>query len=133
MARSPEQIERLLDAVELIKDDRRSEAFAMLRTLINEDSDFEDAWLWMSMAVDSLDQSAVCLENVLRVNPANGHAAGALYRMREPEREVEQRRDTLRSLRDITTLLLWMLIAATLCAVAGTYAGAYTFAVELLP
>lgn len=133
MSRSPEQIERLLDAVELIKDDRRGEAFHLLRALIAEDSDFEDAWLWMSMAVDSLDQSAVCLENVLRVNPGNSHAAGALYRLREPERDAEKRRDTYRSLHDITSTLLWLIVAATLCGVAGTYAGAYTLAVEVLP
>ena len=60
------RIDRLLDAVDLLREDRRPEAIRILRELIREDGDFEDAWLWMSVAVDSVDQSAVCLDNVLR-------------------------------------------------------------------
>lgn len=130
MARSPEQIERLLDAIELIKEDRRKEAFHVLRGLISEDTDFEDAWLWMSIAVDSVDQSTICLDNVLRINPHNTQAASALYRLREPERHVETRRTRLRSYRDTAITFLWILMVGTLCAVASTYANFATLAVE---
>jgi hypothetical protein len=53
-AEAHERIDKLLDAIELVKANRRSEARHVLRDLIREDNDFEDAWLWMSVAVDSL-------------------------------------------------------------------------------
>ena len=61
-----------------MKANQRDEARALLRDLISEDSDFEEAWLWLSVAVELLDQSSLCLDNVLRVNPENLQAAGAL-------------------------------------------------------
>ena len=67
-AEADSRIDRLMDAVELVKSDHRREAINILRELIREDNDFEDAWLWMSVAVESLDQSSICLDNVLRVS-----------------------------------------------------------------
>lgn len=104
------RIDRLLDAIELIKADRREEARALLRDLISENGDSEDAWLWMSVAVDSLDQSSVCLENVLRINPKNHGAAGALYRLRYSEMEIERKRAQLRFWRDISVSGFWLLV-----------------------
>lgn len=115
------RIDRLLDAIELVKGDSREEAQAALRELIREDSDFEDAWLWMSVAVDSLDQSSICLDNVLRVNPENMQAAGALYRIRESEIRMEKRRSQLRFYRDFSRGLLWLLIFVLLFAVLMSY------------
>jgi hypothetical protein len=107
---SAERIDQLLDAIELLRENRRPEAVALLRQLIQEDGDFEDAWLWMSVAVDSLDQSSVCLDNVLRVNPHNVAAAGALFRIRETEIQIEKRRNRLRFLRDMSFAGMWMLV-----------------------
>ena len=104
------RIDSLLDAIELVKTDQREEAQAILRTLINEDSDFEDAWLWLSVAVDSLDQSSVCLDNVLRINPDNVPAAGALYRIRMPEMAFDKRRTRLRFFRDLALSSMWILV-----------------------
>ncbi|MDX1993748.1 MAG: hypothetical protein SF029_15270 [bacterium] len=115
------RIDRLLDAIELVKADRREEARQVLRELIREDSDFEAAWLWMSVAVDSLDQSSICLDNVLRVNPGNIAAAGALYRMRESEMRMEKRRAQLRFYRDMSLTVLWLLVIGILFAVLFTY------------
>src|SRR6187402_3097569 len=92
MSATADQVERLMDAIDHLKDERRAEARAVLRALIAEDSDFEDAWLWMSLAVDTLDQSAVCLDNALRINPANGRAASALMRLREDDLALTVRR-----------------------------------------
>lgn len=122
---SPDRIDRLLDAIELVKADRREEARILLRELIREDSNFEEAWLWMSLAVDSLDQSSVCLDNVLRVNPRNMQAAGALYRLRESELAMEKRRDQYRFYRDLATVLLWLLSLGLMAAVTITYMNAY--------
>lgn len=118
----PARIDRLLDAVELIKANRRDEARFLLRDLIREDSDFEDAWLWMSVAVDSLDQASVCLDNVLRVNPNNYEAAGALFRIRVPEMKMKKRRSHLRMYRDIAFTIMWILIVAAFLSVYFTYA-----------
>ncbi|MCB9453174.1 MAG: hypothetical protein H6672_17205 [Anaerolineaceae bacterium] len=118
-----ERIDRLLDAIELVKADRRAEAFPMLRQLIREDSDFEDAWLWMSVAVDSLDQASICLDNVLRVNPANMEAAGALYRIRGPELLMQKRRARLRFYRDLSLVSMWLLVLGLLYAMLLTFLG----------
>jgi hypothetical protein len=114
-------IDRLMDAIELVKANRREEARHLLRELIREDSNFEDAWLWMSLAVDSLDQSSVCLDNVLRVNPDNSQAAGALYRIRKPEILEERRRGRIRLYRDLSFTLMWLLIVIMLYAMLFSY------------
>ncbi len=114
------RIDRLLDAIELVKENRRREARDLLRDLIGEDNDFEDAWLWMSVAVDSLDQSSICLDNVLRINRKNIEAAGALYRIRIPEMEMEKRRTRLRFYRDISFMSMWLIILLSLFAGLGT-------------
>lgn len=116
-----DRVERLLDAIDLIRDDRRAEAVEVLRELIREDKDSEQAWLWMSVAVDSLDQSIVCLDNVLRINPNNGPAAAALYRLREPEMEVEKQRSRLRFRRDMSLISMWLLAIFIVLAVIMTW------------
>lgn len=115
------RIDRLLDAIDLVKGDRREEARSLLRELIHEDSDFEDAWLWMSVAVDSLDQSSICLDNVLRVNPRNGEAAGALQRIRATEIVLEKRRARLRLWRDLTLASMWLLVIVLLYAMLFSF------------
>lgn len=116
-----ERIDRLLDAIELVQADRRDEARALLRSLVHDYNDFEHAWLWLSVVVDSLDQSTICLDNVLRVNPNNAAAAGALYRLRESEIRMEQRRARLRMWRDTALVVFWLLFAGLLFAVLFTY------------
>lgn len=115
------RVDRLLDAIELVKNDRRAEARALLRELVSEDGDFEDAWLWLSVAVDSLDQSSVCLDNVLRVNPRNTEAAGALYRIRMPEIAMDNRRRRLRFYRDLALGSMWALVVFLLYAMLFMY------------
>lgn len=116
-----DRIDRLMDAIDLVKQDRRTEAVPLLRQLIREDGNFEAAWLWMSVAVDSLDQSSVCLDNVLRVNPNNSEAAGALYRIRGPERLLEKRRARLRFYRDSALVGMWVLIVVLLYAMLFSF------------
>ena len=118
----PSRIDRLLDAIELVKANRRDEARHLLRDLIREDSDFEEAWLWMSVAVDSLDQASVCLDNVLRVNPDNYEAAGALYRIRIPEMKMKKRRSHLRMYRDMAFTIMWLLVIGSFIGMYLTFA-----------
>lgn len=119
-----DNIERLMDAIDLVKENRRDEAYQLLRQLIRDDNNFEDAWLWMSVAVDSLDQSTICLDNVLRVNPGNIIAAGALYRLREREMLLARTRSRLRMIRDTALAVMWLLMIAALFAVLFTYTSA---------
>lgn len=110
MSAADTRVDRLLDAIELVKQDRLDEARHLLRDLVNEHNDFEEAWMWLSVTVDSLDQSSLCLDNVLRVNPDNAQAASALYRMRMPEMAMQTRRTRLRFVRDLALTSLWLLV-----------------------
>ena len=115
------RIDHLLDAIDLIKGNRRREAYHVLRDLIREDSNFEDAWLWMSVAVDSLDQASICLDNVLRVNPGNSEAVAALYRIRAPEIRLARERSRLRFYRDMAVGLMWLVIMIVLFGAFFTF------------
>ncbi|MDX2139873.1 MAG: hypothetical protein SF123_17440 [Chloroflexota bacterium] len=126
------RIDRLMDAIDLIKADKREQARALLRELIRENGDFEDAWLWMSVAVDSLDQSAVCLDNVLRINPNNSGAAGALYRLRYSEMESERKRARLRFYRDLANGLFWFLVMALVLSFVCNIYSAVWYAMSLV-
>jgi hypothetical protein len=117
------KIDRLLDAIELVKANKRDEACEILRQLIHDHNNFEDAWLWMSVAVDNLDQSSICLDNVLRVNPDNAQAAGALFRLRETELLQEKKRSRLQFYRDSSLGLMWLMVIVLLYAVVFTYTG----------
>lgn len=114
------RIDRLLDAIDLVKADNRDDALLILRRLIREDKDFEYAWLWMSVAVRDINQSIVCLENVLRINPDNMVAAGALYRLRGADMQSEHYRARLRSYRDTALILMWLLILGVMVAIFVT-------------
>lgn len=115
--RDTQHIDRLLDAIELVKNDERHAARQILRDLISENNNFEDAWLWMSVAVDSVDQSIICLDNVLRINPNNINAATALHRLRISEAAAKQKRDQLRYYRDVSLVAFWSLIFILLFAI----------------
>lgn len=118
------RIDRLMDAIDLVKSDQRREAISVLRELIREDNDFEDAWLWMSVAVESLDQSSICLDNVLRVNPANFNAASALQRIRSPELAMEKKRGRIRMYRDLALAGFWILVVILLYTLLFTFLSA---------
>ena len=110
-----------MDAIELLQAERRPEARDILHDLIREDPDFLDAWLWMSVAVDSLDQASICLDNVLRINPNHTGAATALYRIRIPELKLERQRTRLRLARDLATTLLWIVVIVSLCGALTSF------------
>jgi len=111
------KIDRLLDAIELVEANRKAEALLILRGLIREDADFADAWLWMSLAVDSVDKSQVCLENVLRINPRHPMALAALARLRAGDLANQRQRERLRAQRDFYIGALWTLIVLLLFAI----------------
>jgi hypothetical protein len=102
--------EQLVGAIELVKQERRKEARELLRALIQEDNDFEAAWLWMAVVVDSLDLSEICLDNVLRINSNNAQAADMLYRLREHEMSAKKDHYRLLLGRNLSLGLFWLLV-----------------------
>lgn len=56
----------------------KAEARALLERVIDLDQYNEDAWLWLSNAVESVEEQRTCLENVLIINPNNERARAGL-------------------------------------------------------
>lgn len=120
-AESSTPIHRLLDAIELVQTNRKAEAVPILRELIGGNNNLEEAWLWMSVAVDSMDQSLICLDNVLRINPHNETALRARLRLREIELASERKRAQLRSSRDTAFATFWLLVVCIIVAIIHAY------------
>lgn len=57
---------------------RKEEASRLLMQVVEHDERNEQAWLWLSSVVDSLDDRRVCLENVLAINPNHSAALTGL-------------------------------------------------------
>ncbi len=53
---------------------KKEEARAFLLKAVEIDERNEQAWLWLSAVVDSVDEQQICLENVLAINPNNERA-----------------------------------------------------------
>jgi hypothetical protein len=130
MTDAEHSIHRLIDAIELVQANRKAEAIPILRGLIGENNNLEEAWLWMSVAVDSMDQSLICLDNVLRINPHNETALRALLRLREIELASERKRAQLRSTRDTAFSMFWLLVFGIILAIIHTYSTYFHTAVR---
>ncbi|MCK6580746.1 MAG: hypothetical protein L6Q98_21855 [Anaerolineae bacterium] len=68
----------LREGVNAMKAGRRDEARAFLLRAVELDQYNEDAWLWLSGVLDSLEDQRTCLENVLSINPGNDRARQGL-------------------------------------------------------
>ncbi|MCC7209178.1 MAG: hypothetical protein IT323_17835 [Anaerolineae bacterium] len=69
-------------AVAAIKANRRAEARQILEQALAIDEYHEQAWLWLSGCVDTLEEQLTCLENVLTVNPENPKAQKGIAAVR---------------------------------------------------
>ena len=65
-------------AIAALKAGRKAEARRLLEAILVINERHEQAWLWLSGAVDSDEERIVCLENVLAINPANLRARQGL-------------------------------------------------------
>jgi len=65
-------------AVAAYKAGRKEEARDLLLEAVDRDERNEQAWLWLSATVDSLEEQQICLENVLSINPSNDRARKGL-------------------------------------------------------
>lgn len=75
MAQADEQVRQ---AVEALKAGRKLEARELLMAVVDQDERHEQAWLYLSALVDTLEEQQICLENVLAVNPTNEKARKGL-------------------------------------------------------
>jgi hypothetical protein len=57
---------------------RKDEARALLMRAVEIDEQNEQAWLWLSAVVESVEEQKICLENVLAINPGNERAKQGL-------------------------------------------------------
>ena len=80
----PDTTELLQQGTALAKAGQREEARSILMQVVEQDERNESAWLWLSGVVDSDDDKAVALENVLTLNPDNEWARRGLQMLGRP-------------------------------------------------
>jgi hypothetical protein len=72
-----------------VKTNQREEAKRLLTQFIKHNPQHEQAWLWLSDAVDTLGDQIQCVEQVLKITPENATAKMALRRLRsQPTRSL---------------------------------------------
>lgn len=84
--------ELLRRGIAAVKAGNKQEAESLLLQAVDLDERNEQAWLWLSGLVESMDDKRTCLENVLAINPANTHAQAGLrwLAQQQPEPAVEE-------------------------------------------
>jgi len=85
----PDTTELLQKGIALAKAGRREEARDILLQVVEQDERNESAWLWISGVVDTDDDKAIALENVLTLNPNNEWARRGLQLMGRSSPNVE--------------------------------------------
>jgi hypothetical protein len=74
----PNTSDLLQQGIALAKAHHTDEAREILLQVVDQDQMNEAAWLWLSGVVESDDDKAVALENVLHINPNNEWARRGL-------------------------------------------------------
>lgn len=80
------------EAKRAIRSGNKSEAQALLLKATELDQSNEQAWMWLSAVVETVEDQMICLENVLQINPANADAKRGLELLRKkaPPPSVEK-------------------------------------------
>lgn len=73
--------QRIQRALKALRAGRKDEARSILLSVVDEQEDNERAWLYLSAAVETLEEQQICLENVLAINPTNEKARQGLERV----------------------------------------------------
>ncbi len=68
----------LRDGIALVRAGNRTDGYALLRLVTEQEPRNGLAWLWMASAVDDPHEAIVCLRRVLEISPQNSHATTAL-------------------------------------------------------
>jgi hypothetical protein len=79
-----DDIDRMLyEGAVAVREGRHGDAQGLLLQVIERDEQNEQAWLWLSGAVEDPADQQVALENVLAINPSNTAAREGLAWLRE--------------------------------------------------
>jgi hypothetical protein len=81
--------ELLQRAMSAYKAGRKDEARSLFMDIVEQDQHHEEAWLYLSALVDTLEEQQICLENVLTVNPNNEKAKAGLELVKQ-KRSAQQ-------------------------------------------
>lgn len=71
-------VEKFEEAMTALEKGMGKTAVSLLREVVAEDPDHEEAWYTLSTLIGDPDQKIAALENVLRINPNHAKAQGAL-------------------------------------------------------
>lgn len=66
------------DGIKAYRGGRKAEARMLLEQATERDPENEQAWMWLSAVVDSVEDQRICLENVIFLNPNNENAKRGL-------------------------------------------------------
>lgn len=85
----------LEQAVAYIKAGDTEKGKQLLVNVIKQNPRDENAWLWMSRCVTTVEQKRDCFERVLKINPQNQHAIEGLRRLTNPNLPKPQPKTTV--------------------------------------
>lgn len=71
------------EAKRAIRAGNKAEAQKLLLKATELDQSNEQAWMWLSAVVDTVEDQIICLENVLQINPNNADAKRGLEMLRK--------------------------------------------------
>jgi hypothetical protein len=78
------------EAIRAHRAGRTDEAHTLLMKAVEIDENHEQAWMWLSGVVDSVEDRIACLENVLLINPDNVNAQRGLDRLLAQQNKQNQ-------------------------------------------
>lgn len=78
MTQSEHIAEWLYDGAVAVQNGNMEQAQELLMKVVEADETNEEAWLWLSGAVEDLEDKETALMNVLDINPNNPHAQKGL-------------------------------------------------------
>lgn len=76
------QSEKFYQAVQYIKAGNKLAAIPILKEIVQENPNDENAWAGLYYCVEKDDQKIYCLEQVLKINPNNKKARNALNKLK---------------------------------------------------
>jgi hypothetical protein len=85
-------LDKLNQAVRLIKAGNKNDALPILRKIVQSDPNNEMAWLWLYACVNTNPQKIYCLQQALRVNPENQNAQQALAKLSDLSQQNNKER-----------------------------------------
>jgi hypothetical protein len=79
---------RMKDAIEAIKEGDKIRGRKIMAQILSDNPKNEDAWLWLSRAVEDEEQQQECLERVVKINPRNEIAYRRLSELQGTKWEI---------------------------------------------